>query len=122
MVACTVLKGRSSSGHITTLQNIRYSQYSTQFRKPEIIWEICGVKLTNESCQDRSEIMGAEKSKVKEVVGHELSDEELSFLVKNTDHTVQGVKVSFYNKILEVFSWISELAQRFSERLSIWRS
>ena len=66
--------------------------------------------------------MGAEKSKVKEVVGHELSDEELSFLVKNTDHTVQGVKVSFYNKILEVFSWISELAQRFSERLSIWSS
>ena len=66
--------------------------------------------------------MGAEKSKVKEVVGHELSDEELSFLVKNTDHTVQGVKVSFDNKILEVFLWISELAQRFSERLSIWRS
>ena len=66
--------------------------------------------------------MGVDKSKVKEVVGHELSDEELSFLVKNTDHTVQGVKVSFDSKNLEAFLLISELAQRFPERLSIWRS
>jgi hypothetical protein len=59
---------------------------------------------------------------MKEVVGHELSDDELSFLVKNTDHTVQGVKVSFDDKISEVVLCISELAQRFPERLSIWRS
>ena len=38
--------------------------------------------------------MGAEQSKEKECVVQELPDEELSFLVKNTDHTVQGVKVS----------------------------
>ena len=72
--------------------------------------------------KDCGVIMGADKSKVKEVVGHELSDEELSFLVKNTDHTVQGIKVSFDNEILKEFLWISELAQRFLERLSIWRS
>jgi hypothetical protein len=50
--------------------------------------------------------MGAEKSKVKAVVGYELSDEELSFLVKNTDQTVQGVKVSFYNIIFDALIWI----------------
>ena len=44
--------------------------------------------------------MGAEQTKEKESGGFkELSDEELSFLVKNTSHTVQGVRVSFYQEI-----------------------
>ena len=65
--------------------------------------------------------MGAEKSKVKEVGGHELSDEELSFLVKNTDHSVQGVKVRFYNKILEAFLGISEEVDK-SQFIQMYRT